>query len=83
MKRHERTFSVEVGKGSSIIGIPADATLTIALGGGKQYSASVEKVHATLARWHAKANPNGKRRRRRLLTHSNQLRELLAEGDQP
>lgn len=64
MKKPERTFTVEVGE-SALIGVSPKATLGIALtGGGKIYHAPIGKVHATLARWHAKANPTGKRRRK-------------------
>jgi hypothetical protein len=77
MEKSERTFTIEVGK-STIIGISEESTLTIVLRGGKTYRAQVEKNHATMARWHAKEHPIGKKRRR-LLTSSEQLRRLRKE----
>jgi len=64
MKKPFRGFSIEVGK-SAIIGIEPGSVLTISLGAdSKGYSAPIEKIHATLARWHAREHPTGKRRRR-------------------
>jgi hypothetical protein len=40
--------------------------------GGVEYRAPIEKVQATLARWHQKAHPTGKHRQR-LLTSSEEL----------
>jgi hypothetical protein len=74
MKTNNRTFAIEVGK-SAIIGIsPGSTPLTISLGGGKTYSAPIEKVHAALQRWHAREHPTG-RKPRRFLTHSDQMKK--------
>ena len=72
MKKPEKTFTLEVGQ-SALIGIPRESLVTIALRDGKRYCVSIEKLHATLARWHAKENPTGKHRRR-LLVHSDQMK---------
>jgi hypothetical protein len=74
MKKSERHFVVGIEPGgSAIIGIDEANTLWIALGHGKTYRAPIERIHAAMARWHAKEHPTGKRSRR-LLTHSDQLR---------
>jgi hypothetical protein len=83
MKKPERRFVVEIDQ-KALLGVSPDSVLSIRLSNsrtGKEtmaYSASVEKVHATLARWHAKEHPTGKRRRR-LLTSSEQLRNYRME----
>ena len=48
--------------------------IAIRLGDGKDYTAPVEKVYATLQRWHARENPSGKKRRR-LFTSSEEYRK--------
>jgi hypothetical protein len=73
MKKPPNTFTIEVGK-SAIIGIEPGTMLTIALRGGKTYSASVEKVHKAMAAWHAKEHPTGKKRRR-LFTSSQEMKK--------
>ena len=66
MKKPERSFVVEIDQ-KALLGVSPESMLTIKLINtrtGKDtmtYSASVEKVHATLARWHAKEHPTGKR----------------------
>jgi hypothetical protein len=68
-----RSFIIEVEGGSAILGIEPGDMLSLSLrGGGKRYTASVEWLHATLARKHQRENPTG-RKRRRLLTSSEQL----------
>jgi hypothetical protein len=86
MKKPERTFIVGVGDGvterSAILGVSERDTLTISLGSGRKvYGAPVAKVFAALSRWHALANPTGKRRHRRLM-HSSQLRRLRKNDGQ-
>ena len=69
-----RSFIIEVEGGSAIVGIPESATVTIALGHGKKYSASVEKIHAAMCRWNSGKQTAAKPKRRRLLTHSDQMK---------
>jgi hypothetical protein len=83
MKKSERSFTIEIRpegstKGSALLGIDEGSTLTISLGSGKQYSASIEKVHQALARWHAKEHPTG-RKQRRLFTSSEEYRKYRRE----
>jgi hypothetical protein len=83
MKKPERSFVVEIDQ-KALLGVSPESVLSIKLINtrtGKDtmtYSASVEKVHATLARWHAKEHPTGKRRRR-LFTSSEQMRKYRME----
>ena len=63
-----RFFVIEAGS-SALIGIDPKTTISIRLGEGVKYSASVERIHKAMASWHAKQNPSGKTRRGRLLTH--------------
>ena len=83
MKTPSHTFTVSIEPGGNlIISIPPDHTLSIQLNGSrtwpksKTYSASVEWIHAAVSRKHQRENPTGKPRRRRLLTHSDQMREM-------
>ena len=68
-----RTFIIEVEGGSTIIGIEKGTMFSISLSNGRKYVASIERIHQTLARWHAKEHPIGKPRRK-FLTSSEQLR---------
>ena len=80
MKKPERSFVVEIDQ-QALLGVSPESMLTIKLINSRTgkdtmtYSASVEKVHATLARWHAKEHPSGKKRRR-FITHSDQLKNF-------
>ena len=78
MKKPESTFTISIEPGgNSIIGIPPGRMLTIALAGGKQYTAQIEWIHAAMSRKFQRENPRSKHpRRRRLLTHSDQMREI-------
>ena len=79
----KKLFMIDVGnsKKTAFLGIEPGTMITISRGcDSKQYSAAIEKIHATLARWHAKEHPTGKRRRR-LFTHSDQLKKYLKERD--
>ena len=79
MKNLPNTFTVEIDPpGKAWIGVERGKMIAISLGVGKVYTAPVEKVHATLARWHAKQHPIGKRRRR-LFTSSEQMRKYRME----
>ena len=60
----ERSFTISIDRVSTIIGIEPGSTFTICIGRGKAYSTSIEKLHATLVRWHQNERPTGKRRRR-------------------
>jgi hypothetical protein len=73
-------FTISIGK-STIIGIEPGSTFTISSSGAdrKEYSAPIEKVHQTLARWHAKENPTGKKRRK-LFKSSEEMRASLKRG---
>jgi hypothetical protein len=85
VKRAEREFVVTINQ-KAHLGVSPESQISIELIGrtGQKtvaYSASVEKVHAALARIHAKEHPNpsGKRRRRRLFTSSEELRKYRQE----
>ena len=83
MKKPERTYTISIEPGgNSIIGIPPGHTLSIKLIGNRTsrdatmtYSAPIGKIHTTLARWHQKEHPTGKKRRR-FITHSDQLKNF-------
>jgi hypothetical protein len=83
MKKPERSFVVEIDQ-KAHLGVSPESVISISLINSRTgkdtmtYSASVEKVHATLARWHAKEHPTGKRRRR-LLTSSEEMRRYRKE----
>ena len=74
MKKPASTFTIEVEGGSTIINISPGRTLTIALAGGKQYTAPIEWIHAAMARKHQRENPTGKRRRRLLMSNEEMRR---------
>jgi hypothetical protein len=76
----DRFYMIGIDNGSSIIGIPESAVLSIALGHGTRYSAPIERVHKAMAAWHSKEHPTGKHRRRKLLTSSEQLRTRPRES---
>jgi hypothetical protein len=82
MKKPPNMFTVEVHlpqrPGRAFIGAELGFLLTISMNGGQQYSAPIEKVYATLQRWHAKANPTGKKRRR-LFNDSEEYRKYKRE----
>ena len=78
MKKPTSTFTLEVEKGSTLIGIPPGSAISITLGDGKVYSASIEKIHKAMAAWHAKANPTGKKHRR-FFSSSEEMKKYLKE----
>jgi hypothetical protein len=59
MKKPLSTYTIKVEGGSTIIGIPPGHTLSIALAGGKVYSAPITWVHQTMARKFSRENPTG------------------------
>jgi hypothetical protein len=67
MKKPERSFVVAIDQ-SAHLGVSPESVLSINLipnRTGKEpmtYSAPIEKVYATLQRWHAKEHPTGKKR---------------------
>jgi hypothetical protein len=67
MKKPERSFVVEIDQ-KALLGVSPESVLSINLipnRTGKEpmtYSAPIEKVYATLQRWHAKEHPSGKKR---------------------
>jgi hypothetical protein len=83
MKKPERSFLVEIDQ-QAFLGVSPESVLSIKLINnrtGKEpmtYSASVEFVHATLARKHARENPSGKKRRR-FFTSSEEMRKFRRE----
>jgi hypothetical protein len=83
MKKPSSFYGIEINppsaKGDRLwLGIERGDTFAIHLGGGKQYTAPIEKVYATLQRWHAKEHPTGKTRRR-LFTSSEEMRRHRKE----
>jgi hypothetical protein len=78
MKKSWRSFSFGVDGGKTFIGIEPGTVFVIALGGGSEYRAPIEKIHAAMGRWHAKEHPTGKKRRR-LLTSSEEMRRYRKE----
>ena len=80
MKKPPNTFTVEIDPpGKAWIGVERGKMIAISLGVGQQYTAPIEKVHATLARWHAKEHPSGKKRRKQLFSSSEE--EVRLEKD--
>ena len=69
MKKHERSFVVGIDQ-KAHLGVSPESVLSIKLIPNRTgqepmtYSASVEKVYATLQRWHAKQQPGRKRDRK-------------------
>jgi hypothetical protein len=67
MKKPERSFVVEIDQ-KALLGVSPESVLSIKLINTRTgqepmtYSASIEKIHATMARWHAKEHPTGKHR---------------------
>ena len=87
LKKPPSLFMIDVGnsKKTAFLGIEPGTMITVSRGcHSKQYSASIEFVHAALARQHARENPTG-RKRRKLFTTSEQIRKYLQEhpGEEP
>ena len=81
MKKPRNFYAIEINPPSAKglwIGIERGDTFAIRLGGGKHYTAPIEKVYATLARWHAKEYST-RRKRRKFFTNSEQIRKYLKE----
>ncbi len=79
MKKPRNYYAIELNPpGRAWIGIEAGDTFAISMG-GKQYTAPVEKVYATLQRWQAKEHPSGKKRRKQLFSSSEE--EVRLEKD--
>jgi hypothetical protein len=65
MKKPSNYYGIEINPSHTKrlwIGIERGDTFAISLGGGQQYTAPIEKVYATLQRWHAKEHPSGRKR---------------------
>jgi hypothetical protein len=63
MKKPHNYFMVEIDPpGKAWIGVEPGKMIAISLGVGKVYTAPIEKVYATLQRWHAKEHPSGRKR---------------------
>lgn len=83
MKKLERSFVVEIDQ-QALLGVCPESVLSIRLRDNRTghdtvtYSATIEKIHHTLARWHAKEHPTGQRRRR-LFTSSEEFRKYRRE----
>ena len=81
--RSERTFVVEIDQ-KALLGVSPESVLSIRLRDNRTgddtvtYCATIEKIHQTLARWHSKEHPTGKRRRR-LFTSSEEFRKYRRE----
>jgi hypothetical protein len=64
MKKPRDFYGIEINPSHTKrlwIGIERGDTFAISLGGGQQYTAPIEKVYATLQRWHAKEHPSGRK----------------------
>ena len=74
----DASFAVEISPpGQAVLGIESGEMLAISRN-GRAYTAPIDKIYATLQRWHAKEHPTGKRRRR-LFTSSEQMRKYRME----
>ena len=71
MKKHERSFVVGIDQ-KAHLGVSPESVLSIKLIPNRTgqepmtYSASVEKVYATLQRWYGEERPSGRKRDRKL-----------------
>ena len=66
----DASFAVEISPpGQLVFGIESGEMLAVSRN-GRRYTAPIDKVYATLQRWHAKEHPSGKKRRKQLFSSS-------------
>jgi hypothetical protein len=75
MKKPYRFYNFGVDEARLLVGIEPGTIMVVKLGGGTEYRCPIEKLHAAMGRMHRQACPTGKKHRRRLLAHSDELRQ--------